>query len=377
MTTTYSYITDLIATSQRPVIIAGQGVLISRMQDELRKLVYMTGIPVSHSMLGLGALPSDDPLCLGYHGHTGNQVAGKAIYNSDLLLVLGSRLDVRQVGTVKDGFAPNATIVRVDIDNAELEHSRVPAAVTFNMDLREFLPALNKSFSVLNIIGTHTGFSAWYKQIAEWRRQYPPLLDYSKLTMAGTVEMLNKLTADREVVVTTGVGMHQQFVARHFTFDYPKRVLLTSGGHGAMGYDLPSAIGAQLQYPDRLVLCVVGDGSFQMNIQELQTIVDYKLPIKIIVLDNNRLGMVSQFQLLNWDKDLTCGKKCNPNFWEIAEAYGIPSYNVHKIDQFEMVLQLMLRDPRPSLAHVHTNPAEDVLPMLLAGQTLDKMYPYE
>ena len=191
--------------------------------------------------------------------------------------------------------------------------------------------------------------------------------------MAEVVYMLDQATKGRDCIVTTGVGMHQQFVARHFNFDYPKRVLLTSGGHGAMGYDLPSAIGAQLVYPDRLVLCVVGDGSIQMNIQELQTVVDYDLPIKIVVLDNSRLGMVSQFQMANWGSDPTCGNKTNPSFAGLARAYGIPGYRVSGRKYIYNVLCKVLQQPGPVLVHVHTDPSEDISPMLLAGDTLDRM----
>jgi acetolactate synthase-1/2/3 large subunit len=174
----------------------------------------------------------------------------------------------------------------------------------------------------------------------------------------------------------TGVGSHQHWVARHFDLDFPRRALLTSGGHGAMGYDLPSAVGAQLVRPAARVLCVVGDGSLQINLQELASVVERELPVKIVVLDNRRLGIVSQFQLQNWDADPTCGRKWNPDFAAVARAYGIPSWTVSHEEEAEPALAAMLAEPGPALVHCLIDPAEDVVPMLLAGQTLDRMWPY-
>jgi acetolactate synthase-1/2/3 large subunit len=188
---------------------------------------------------------------------------------------------------------------------------------------------------------------------------------------------VNKLTQGRDVVVTSGVGSHQQWCARHFDFDFPKRRWLTSGGHGAMGYDLPSAIGAQLAKPDSLAICFAGDGSIQMNIQELQTIIDYKTNVKIFVLDNSRLALVSQFQLLNWKTDPTTGNKTNPDFSAIASAYGIKSFKLDRHSQVESVVQAALDHRGPAFVHCVVDYHEDVVPMLLAGQTIDKMWPYE
>ena len=188
------------------------------------------------------------------------------------------------------------------------------------------------------------------------------------------IEVVDQISAGKRVICTTGVGSHQHWVARHFTFDVPQRRLLTSGGRGAMGYDLPSAVGAQLADPDALVLCLVGDGSFQMNIQELAAIREYQLPIKIIVLDNHRLGLVSQFQQFNWQDDPTTGEKWNPDFAVIAQGYGIESYVINEASQLQPVLAQALNSPQAALVHCQVAVAEDITPMLLAGQTLDKMW---
>ncbi len=363
-----------VATAERPVISAGQGVLLSRAHEELRRLALGRGIPVSHSLLGLGAIPSDHVRALGFHGHTGNQFAGKAIHHSDLVLVVGSRLDVRQTGSQTAQFAPAATIVRIDLDTGELGYSRIRTDIALQADCREALIALNERLESYPL----RDLGQWHERIAAWRSEFP--LSYASdgtLKPQQVVETANRLTAGRELIVTTGVGSHQHWVARHFDFDFPRRRLLTSGGHGAMGYDLPSAVGAQLSNPESLVLCFVGDGSLQMNIQELASVVAHDLPIKLIVMDNQRLGIVSQFQMLNWGSDPTCGDKWNPDFAAIATAYGIRSWAVRSEPELEPALAELLESPGAGLVHCHIDPGEDIVPMLLGGQTMDRMWPYD
>lgn len=367
-------VVDCLLAARRPVILAGQGVLLARAHEELRRLAIEREIPVSQSLLGLGAFPTDDRLALGYHGHTGNQYAGRAIHEADLVLVLGSRLDVRQTGSLPDQFAPAAKIVRVELDQGELADSRVRTDVALLGDARQAL---------LGILDRLDGrpspdLGEWHEQIVGWRREFA-----LKWTTGGPlkpqpiVEATNRLTAGEEVVCVTGVGSHQHWVARHFDFDFPNRPLLTSGGHGAMGYDLPTAIGAQLTRPEATVLCFVGDGSLQINIQELASVVDRELPVKIVVLDNHRLGIVSQFQLQNWENDPTCGRKWNPDFAAVARSYGIPSWTIERDAQIEDTLTRALATQGPTLVHCVIDPEADVVPMLLAGQTMDRMWPYE
>jgi acetolactate synthase-1/2/3 large subunit len=369
---------DIVAkrllAARRPVILAGQGVLLARAHVELRRLAVERSIPVSQSLLGLGAFPTDHPLALGYHGHTGNQYAGLAIHEADLVLVLGSRLDVRQTGSLPDRFAPTAEIVRVELDPSELSDSRVRSDVAVAGDVGGVLRGL---------LGRLEGapaadLSNWHRRIAGWRREFA--LGWERggpLKPQPIVEAANRLTAGADVVCVTGVGCHQHWVARHFDLDFPNRPLLTSGGHGAMGYDLPSAVGAQLARPEALVLCFVGDGSLQINIQELASVVERELPVKLVVLDNHRLGIVSQFQLQNWDDDPTCGRKWNPDFAAVARSYGIPSWTVERHEQIEDALAQAFATQGPALVHCLIDPREDIVPMLLAGQTMDRMWPYE
>jgi acetolactate synthase-1/2/3 large subunit len=366
-------IESLLRDAQQPVIIAGQGVLISNAVEELRKLVDLTGIPVSHSLLALGALPTKSPLALGFHGHTGNQYAGMAIHHADLVLVLGSRLDIRQTGSAVSEFAPESKIVRVDLDIAELEHSRVRQDMVLHANVADFLRLLNQRL----FLKPFSSRTEWISKISGWRNQFPLIYaNNGPLKPQYIIETANRLTEGKIVTVVTGVGSHQQWAARHFDYDLPTRKWLTSGGHGAMGFDLPAAFGSQLTDPESLVVCFVGDGSLQINIQELAAIVEFGLPIKIVVLDNHRLGIISQFQKLNWKDDPTCGAKWNPDFASIAKAYGIKSFSISTTEQAESILKQAFDLEEPVLVHCLVDPMEDVSPMLMAGKSMDKMWPY-
>ncbi len=361
-----------LSCAERPLIVAGHGVLLANAHAALRRIADGGRIPVTQSLLGLGAFPTDHPLALGFHGHTGNQVAGLAIQHADVVLVVGSRLDVRQTGTRPDAFAPAARIIRIDLDEAELTHSRVAAHLTVRANAHAALSTLADLIAPRDYAVQRR---PWLTQIAEWRREHR--LTYvtgGPLKPQRVIETLDQLTAGEPVICVSGVGSHQQWTARHFTFDYPTRIWLTSGGHGAMGFDLPAAIGAQRHAPSSLVVCCVGDGSFQMNLQELATLVAYELPVKVIVLDNHRLGIVSQFQKLNWQRDPACGDKWNPDFAAIARGYGLMAHTVEHSADLEAGLRRVLAVRGPALLHCLVDPNEDVSPMLLGGQTLDQMW---
>lgn len=362
---------EIIAHAERPVILAGQGVIISKAVTELRSLAESRNIPVAMSLLGLGIVSGNSALSLGFAGHTGSQYAALAIHEADVLIVVGARLDVRQTGTMPEQFSPRAKIIRIDVDEQELRYSRVKCHISIRADIKDFLSMLLESIKnepTINI-------SKWHKQIAQWKSLYP--LTYKNgddvVKPQQIINAVDQESVNKEVIVTSGVGSHQQWSGRHFTFDYPRRIWLTSGGHGAMGYDLPSAIGAQLAHPDRLVVSFIGDGSFQMNIQELQSVVEFETPIKIFILDNQRLGLVSQFQLLNWHIDPTTGNKSNPDFSKIAKAYGIKTFRIDKKESIKKVVRDALNHKGPALVHCIIDQHEDVLPMLLAGSTMDKM----
>lgn len=364
-------IADLLAGAARPLLLAGQGVLLDGAHEELRALARHGRIPVTMSLLGLGALPTDDPLSLGFHGHTGNQVAGLAIQHADVLLVAGSRLDLRQTGSRTDRFAPEARIIRIELDPAELAHPRVASHLVLHARAREALAALAAAAA----LRPQADRAPWHRQLDAWRAEHGLRIPAGEaLAPQAVVAALNEATRGRPVTCVSGVGSHQQWAARHFDFAFPERRWLTSGGHGAMGFDLPVALGAQHCAPGTTTLCIVGDGSLQMNIQELATLVAYELPVKVIVLDNHRLGIVSQFQQLNWRRDPTCGDKWNPDFAAIARAYGLSAETVTAHDELPGAVARLLGTKGPALLHCLVDPAEDVSPMLLAGQTLDRMW---
>ncbi len=367
-------VAEWLAHASRPVILAGQGVILAKACAEVRQLAAWGQIPVAMSLLGLGIIPTNSPHALGFVGHTGNQYANRAVHEADLLLVVGARLDVRQTGTRTDRFVPDGKVIRIDIDAAELDFPRVKSHLDVYADaklaLRQLLAELTAK--------ARPDLNGWHSTIRGWKRQFA--LNYSHddgaLKPQMVIETVNRLTAGEDVIVVSGVGSHQQWTARHFDFDLPARAWLTSGGHGTMGYDLPTAIGAQLAFPERTVLCFVGDGSLQMNIQELQTAIQYHTPVKIFVLDNHRLAIVSQFQLLNWKSDPTTGNKINPDFVAIGRAYGFTCFRLDKSEDSEAVIAAALAEPGPVLVHCLIDPNEDVTPMLLAGQTMDAMWPY-
>lgn len=362
----------LLQSAERPLILAGGGVLASGAQKQLRALAERYGIPVAMSLPGIGAYPSRKALSLDLIGYVGSQYANLALHNADLVLCVGTTLHVRQTGSLPEKMAPAATIVRIDIDKHELSHSRVPLHLDILADAKQALTAL----LVVAKKPVRGKTDAWHLQIKHWKKQYPLRVDEGvPLKPQYVIAVADEATRNKkEVIVTTGVGQHQMWVSRHFQFDFPRRrELLTSSGHGTMGFDLPAAIGAKIARPHADVLCFVGDGSFQMNIQELATIVDLKLDIKIIVLDNHSLNIVAQFQRQNWKSHPTTGDKYNPNFANIAKAYGVWSTEINSPRDAKKKLVAALSRKGPALVHCTIDPREDLLPMLLGGHTLDDM----
>ncbi|QYJ88775.1 thiamine pyrophosphate-binding protein [Shewanella halotolerans] len=367
-----SELLEAIQTAKQPVIICGNGMATGEHARLLSSIRSYWPAPVSHSLLGVGTLDSEDPGSLGFHGHTGSQLAGKAIADADLLLVLGSRLDVRQTGTLTSEFAKQARIFRVDFDANELEYSRIAYHNGLCSELTPVLQALQQALPGKQI----ADLGPWQKKIANWRQTLGwPYPTYPGAAPKAVLEYLSE-ALPQETIVTTGVGAHQHWVARHFRFVLPQRRLMTSAGHGTMGYDLPTAIGAAIHSPQSTVLCVAGDGSLQMNIQELGMISELGLKVKIVVLDNHRLGLVSQFQLMNWETDTACGNKHSPDFATIAKGYGIKAIHCGVEDEVQAALKAFIAFDGPVLLHLEIDPRHDVVPMLLGGQPTHKMWPY-
>lgn len=371
-----SEISESISKCKRPLILAGNGIYISRSINEFHSFVGKYNIPVVCSMPGIGTLPSDHPLCFSFIGHTGEYFANLAAYYSDLLIVLGARLDLRQTGTEIDNFKKNKIIIRVDIDENELVFGRIKGDININVDLKQFFAEL-LSF---NPKIPKNRYSEWIDKINIWKNKFHSSQFYKKpsLSMYDIIKAVDKVTKDKQVIVSSGVGGHQQMVARYFTFNYPGRRWLTSAGHGTMGFDIPTNIGAILNAKeDTLGIVFVGDGSFQMNIQELATIKEFELPIKIFILDDKRLGIVSQFQLLNWNSDPSTGDKKNPLFSKISKAYGLKGFDIYKKEEITNILKEVFRDLTPAVVHCHVDYFDDVLPILLPGQKMNEMYPFD
>ena len=359
-----------IRCAKRPVILAGGGVVACGAESDLRQLAERFAIPVAMSLPGMGAYPSQGALSLALCGYAGSQYANLAIYNCDLLIGIGTTFHVRQTGSLPEQTAPGARIARIDIDKGELAHSRVPLDLKIDADAKQALAALN----ALLEDGEAGRNDAWLATIANWKTAHPVCVGRGPaLKPQDVIAVADRITSGERVIVTTGVGQHQVWVPRHFSFDNPSRRLLTSSGHGTMGYDLPAAIGAKIAHPEAKVLCFVGDGSFQMNIQELATIAEMNLDIKIIVLDNHALNIVAQFQRQNWKSHPSTGAKYNPDFAAIAKAYGIRSLFIASPDAMAETLADGLNHPGPALIHCEIDPEEDLLPMLLGGHRLDDM----
>lgn len=363
---------NLIKKSTRPLILAGNGIYLSEASSDLFEFVEKSNIPLVSSMPAVGVIDTNNKMCLGYVGHTGEFSANLAMYYSDLLIVIGARLDVRQTGSEVDTFL-NKNIIHIDIDKAEIEEPRVETLLKINCDCKVFLKKINNE-----IFNCDT--KSWIQKVNNWHSKYNSKQFYSDLSLSSfhIIDGVSNILKNNKVIVSSGVGTHQQLVARYFNFSFPKKRWLTSAGHGTMGFDLPSAIGA-LIYDKSFDFGVVfvGDGSFQMNIQELANVVRYNLPLKIFVLDNNRLGIVSQFQLLNWETDESTGSKYNPSFYNIGKAYDINSFELKSQENVESILMKVFSDKRPSLIHCKIDNKEDVLPMLMGGQKMNEMYPFK
>lgn len=361
------------AAARRPVLLLGQGALVAGSFEHYREIAERADALVTTSFLGIGAYDTTDRRSLGFVGHTGHLTANRAVYESDFVLVLGSRLDVRQTGTMVDKFAPNAKVAWVDIDQNELASPRVAVTWKIESGVAEFCRAL------LEELGAKTSDAdrAWRESMVSLKLQQhedPPAETSTYVQPRPVLQQVGRLIGRSEVTVVTGVGCHQHWAARHLPYRPHTCQLLTSGGHGTMGYDLPSAIGAAMVRPDRRVLCAVGDGSLLMNVQELAALRERNLDVKLLVFNNNRLGIVSQFQLITWGNDPTTGDFTAPDFVAIARGFGIAAERLDRPGDLEAKLDWLWGAPGPALLDVMIDPGADVVPMLLSGQTMGEMW---
>jgi acetolactate synthase-1/2/3 large subunit len=354
----------LLNEAQRPLIIAGRGVIISRACDELKQLAETAQMPVVTTLLGIGCFPESHILSFGMLGMHGMAYANMAVEAADVIIAIGMRFDDRATGKVSE-FAPHASIIHIDIDPAEIGKN-VPVAVPIVGDVKLVLNALNK----LIISTEHIG---WFQQLEDWRKEHPSttIRECEGLLPQLVIRKIYEETQG-EAIIVTGVGQNQMWAAQHYCFDKPNS-LISSGGLGTMGFELPAAMGAKVGCPDTTVWCIAGDGGFQMTIQELATIVQEKIAVKIAIINNGYLGMVRQWQELFYGRRYVATPLSGPDFVKIAEAYGIPGLRVrHKVEVVPAIKQAMA-EPGPFLIDFMVEPEENVYPMVTPGAALTQV----
>lgn len=351
----------LINEAQRPVIISGRGVVISRAYEELRELAEKAQIPVITTLLGISSFPENHMLSLGMLGMHGMAHANMAVNEADLVIAVGMRFDDRATAKVS-AFAPKAHIIHVDIDPAEIGKN-VRVDVPIVGDARDVLKDLNKEVVVKIRVD-------WINQMDEWRQRYPPTVirEGNDLVPQYVINSICEVTEGNSIIVT-GVGQHQMWSAQYFCYKKPN-TLISSGGLGTMGFELPAAIGAKVGCPDETVWCVAGDGGFQMTIQELATAAQEKTAIKIAIMNNGFLGMVRQWQELFYGRRYVATPLSGPDFVKIAEAYGIPSMRVRTRLEVIPAIQKAMEHSGPFLIDFVVEPEENVYPMVPPGAAL-------
>ena len=354
--------------AEKPVIYAGGGVIISGADKELRELAEQEQMPVTLTLMGLGAFPGTHPLFMGMLGMHGTWTANRAVRDCDLLIAIGARFDDRVTGKL-DEFAPNAQVIHIDIDPSSISKNisaHIPIVGDVKTVLGQLLEEIKKHPHTIPAHRKH-----WLSQIEAWEEEHSLRYEPSKKFIRPqlVVEKIYKLTKG-DAVITTEVGQNQMWAAQFYKFDQP-RTLITSGGLGTMGYGFPAAIGAKLGRPDKVVVDIAGDGSIQMNIQELATVAQYHIPVKVAILNNQFLGMVRQWQELFYNKRYshTC-IACQPNFKLLAEAYGVKGYIITDPEEVEPVLKEALFNDEPCLMDFRVHREENVLPIIPPGKTV-------
>ncbi|MBI4187293.1 MAG: biosynthetic-type acetolactate synthase large subunit [Chloroflexi bacterium] len=351
----------LLNEAQQPVLLAGRGIIISGACDELRYLAETAQIPVVTTLLGIGCFPESHALSYGMLGMHGMAYANLAINGADVILAIGMRFDDRATGKVA-GFAPRAKIIHVDIDPAEIGKN-VRVDIPIVGDARTVLKELNK-------LAAPAQHMDWVRQLDDWRKEHPSTVirDCEELLPQYVIRQIYEVTQGRATIVT-GVGQNQMWSAQHYFYERPNS-LISSGGLGTMGFELPAAMGAKIGRPDEPVWCVAGDGGFQMTIQELATIVQEKAAVKIAIINNGYLGMVRQWQELFYGKRYVATPLTCPDFVRIAEAYCISALRVRQKAEVAPAIEQAMADPGPFLIDFMVAPEENVYPMVPPGASL-------
>ena len=361
---------EWINSAQKPLVIAGHGVIISGAEDALDEFVTKAGLPVATTMMGLSAIRSDHPNYVGCVGMHGSHAPNRMTQQADLIIAIGMRFSDRVTGNAK-GYARNARIMHIEIDPVEVGKA-VRADFPVVADAREALEALNRAGLICQQRPDWWMFAREVAAKEAVRLTATQLTESNGLTMASVVQRISMLAGNNKIVVTD-VGQNQMFAAR-FSYFADRRSWISSGGLGTMGYGLPAAIGAKVAHPDKTVIVFMGDGGFQMNIQELGTILQSGIGVKMVLMNNSWLGMVRQWQELFYDKRYSFTHLANPDFQKIAEGYGIPSVRVTSLDGLDAAIERMLSTDGAFLLEACVGEGENIFPMIPAGATIDKIF---
>lgn len=353
----------MINEAETPVIYAGGGIIISQAADQLKALAEKADIPVTTTLMALGGFPEDHPLSMGMMGLHGTRYANTAISNCDLIVALGARFDDR-VACDFEKFASQAQIVHIDVDPAEISKN-----VSVNLSIEGNAKSVLEK--LIPLIGERKN-PKWLDRIAQWKKQFPLRYENNgKLKAQYVIEKIREVTKG-EAIIVTDVGQHQMWAAQYGKYIKP-RTFISSGGLGTMGYGFPAAIGAQLGAPDKQVFLITGDGSFQMNMQEFATAIEQQLPVKIIMMNNNVLGMVRQLQEFYSNKRyMGVHFSGNPDFVKFAGVYDALGIRVEKPDELEDALDKIIKSTGPAILDCIVEPEENVYPIVLAGQPIDQ-----
>ena len=364
---------EMLAAAQRPVIYAGGGVIHSEAAAELHELGELTATPVTNTLMGLGGFPGRHHLWLGMLGMHGTYTANMAMDQADLVIAIGARFDDRVTGNLEE-FCVGAEFIHIDIDPSSIGKN-IPVALPIVGDVKRCLQRLLKELRAMEGKDWHTAHAPWLAQITEWQRDFP--LSYAQeadgeLMPQYVCEQIYEVT-EGDAIITTEVGQHQMWAAQYYHFMKPRH-FITSGGLGTMGYGFPAAIGAQIACPDRVVIDIAGDGSFQMNVQELATAVQYDLPVIVAILNNHSLGMVRQWQQFFYDgRYADTSLEVSPDYVKLAEAYGALGLRATKPDEVRPVLEEAIHQRRPVVIDFVVKMTENVFPMIPTGGSIKDM----
>jgi acetolactate synthase I/II/III large subunit len=362
----------LMLKSKKPVLYVGGGIISSNASKELTLFAERLGIPVTMTLMGLGSFPANHSLSLGMLGMHGTYWANMAVMESDLLIAVGSRFDDRVTGKI-EAFAPQAKIIHIDIDPTSISKN-VRVDLPIVGDCKRILSKILLLLEEEDIDPFKAGLDKWHHQIEKFKAIHSMNYEQKEIIKPQyVIEKIYELTKG-DAIISTEVGQNQMWTAQYFQFLKP-RTLLTSGGLGTMGYGFPAAMGAQAAFPNKLVIDISGDGSFQMNSQELATVVQYQLPVKVAILNNGYLGMVRQWQEFFYGKRYasSCLKGTSPDFIKLAEAYGAVGLRANKPEEVVPILKKAFSIPEPVIIDFVVDPEENVYPMVPAGEALNQM----